>query len=350
MDCIDTGWRNGWQLQASRLLSAHRTLAATPGTNTDPADLSVRPAVPPDQQEANELVLAAAAELQNPHPEIARIKGRLARERSLTSALRVDVARLSVATGTAERNAEALALELVDVRGRLEAELDASIQEKNYIAELLLEKSHALDDARNRVGFLEAALAAAENECQRLTTEAARAAENQDARCADLARREQEARAQASSTEERLTLALAAAERTIAAAKHTHANAASHIARLEHDLAAQRHRVAELEQSRKRLSSASDTLMDALQSRDRALARAKTKTAAPSAQRDNCANQASLITSVEDDRESRDLASVAAKSGTREQWGELLAQLTRLTKLRCQEPSPMSLLASTITF
>jgi Tfp pilus assembly protein FimV len=136
----------------------------------------------------------------------------------------------------------------------------------------------------------------------------------------------------------------------IAAAKQAYADAARAIARLGNDLAAQQNRVAELEQSRARLASTSQTLMDALQSRDRALARAKTKIAALGEQRDNCSNPAPAIASNDGGRASAELVtSVAAKSGTREQWTELLAQLTRLMKLKYRAPSPLSLLASTIS-
>jgi uncharacterized coiled-coil protein SlyX len=419
MDCIDTGWRNGWLLQANRLLNSHMVFTGSAQPN-----LVVAPQREPSPGDGQPSV--AGAELQEALETTARLRRRLSQQRELSLTQRKDVSRLSEAAAVAEQQADALAQELADVRDQLGAELDSTVKEKDYIAELLLEKSSALDDACNRVGFLEGAVAAAETECTRLTAEMAKAAEREEAHAAACTRREHEAFAQVAEAHERLaraqqhiaeltaknTAALEiiaagrhisaaavtksaeleqdliaqrereqeaallaatvaerlanaeqelreltakndAAERRIAAANLARANTAIENGKLETELAAQQARIAELEQAHAKLASKIETLTDALTDRDRSLAQAKAKIealaklalapvkAAPPAAVKNSAKDAPR----------RSTARADGKARTREQWAELLAQLDQLMSLKRQaQPSPTSLLASTISF
>jgi len=359
MDCIDTGRRNGWLRQATGLLNAHVIFA---GSTHPPADNSSPGNLPPTngKQGEPELVSVAGAELQEAWETTARLRRRLSEQRELSLAHRNEVARHSEAAELAGQRADALAQELADVRDRLGAELDSTVKEKNYIAELLLEKSRALDNSPDRVAFLEAALSAAETECGRLTADAAKAIEREEAHVVARTRREHQAFAQVTDARERLARAQqeirelttknTAAEETIAADRLARADAVKKCVRLEQDLAAQRARIAEPDQAHGRLTGAPQTPMNALNGRDRSSAPAKA-TIEAFTKLDHGRSSAALPAAATDEPcLSTDLGGGKAK--TREQWAELLQQLSRLISLKRQgqRQSPASLLVSTISY
>jgi len=399
MDCIDTGWRNGWQLQANRLLKAHVMLPVSPDPGLEaalPHKLS-----PSDcQEEEPEPVFAAGTRSQDALETIARLRGRLSRQRELSQALSDEVARLSAIAEAAEHRADVLAQEFTEVRDRLGAELDSTLQEKNYIAELLLEKSCALDDARNRLGFLEAALSGAETECKALTAETANAVEKQAAHSVDCKRREHEAFAQVADAQQRLARAQqeiheltaknTGAEEVIAAVRNACADAVDKTARLEQDLAAYRAREREatmqaavaaerLARAERELSSlaakndaaerriaaaslarANAAIENSKLEKELAMQRARVAELEQARARPSSAlrtlmaarngRDRSLARGKDDQHLSTDLGS--RKVRTREQWTELLQQLNQLMSLKRQEPqqSPALLLANTISY
>ncbi len=361
MDCIDidTGRRNGWLRQATGLLNAHVIFAGSahpPPDSSSPGNLS--PTEGPEEEP--ELVSVAGAEFQEARETIAGLRRRLSQQRELSLAHRNEVVRHSEAAEIAEQRADALAQELADVRDRLGAELDSIVKEKNYIAELLLEKSRAFDNARDRVAFLEAALSAAETECGRVTADAAKAIEREEAHVAACTHGEHQALAQVTDVHERLARAQqeirklttknTTAEETIATGRLAHADAVKKCARLEQDLAAQRARIAELEQAHGRLTGAPQTPTNALNGRDRSLALAKATIEAFTKLDHDRSNAALPAPGQDDPCLSTGLA--GAKTKTREQWAELLQQLSQLVSLKRQgqRQSPTSFLASTITY
>jgi hypothetical protein len=385
MDSIDTGWRNGWELQARRLLATHRISAAPPNSAVD--GLSARRLARPDKQKTEIAIMPAA----NPEPEgSVRLRRRLMEQCQLSRTLNDKVAWLSMIGEAAELRAQALARELAEVRDRLEAELDSVLREKTIVAELLLEKSRALDSARGRVEFLEIELSGAETACEQLTAELAGRSEREEARAAESERREQETFARLTDTQQRLRRAQAeifegAADRgaqhredlsarrsrkpeatmraSVAAERLAHAEqelnvlrASNEIAKrrittielaraslaiknskLERDLAAQAARIGQLEQSGANLGNALQTLLDAHSGPHHSPEFAKAAVAAPADSDRVASNKTPVIVVKREVPYPVDLAD--HKPRTREQWVELLWQLNQLVSLKRREPS-----------
>jgi chromosome segregation ATPase len=161
-------------------------------------------------------------------------------------------------------------------RDRLQKKLDSATGEIARLSRTATEKDQALADARTRVEYLQAALAAAEAECGRQTGEAAKAREKHQAEAARAITAEKllaEAR-------ERLLARLI--EIDAVRQRVAHANAVTNAAydrqrQLEDALCLQQSKFEELERSQSKLAEATKVLMQRFRDRERALAVANEK-------------------------------------------------------------------------
>ncbi len=165
---------------------------------------------------------------------------------------------------------------------RLQQKLVAATNENTRLALAATERERALADARTRVEYLQAALAAAELECTRIAQEASGAREKQHAATAALKARLDEMSGRAATAEKHLA---EARERLLARlieidavrARVAQADAAAGAAydrqcQLEDALCLQQSRYEELERSQTTLAGATKALLQRFRDRDRALA------------------------------------------------------------------------------
>jgi chromosome segregation ATPase len=161
-------------------------------------------------------------------------------------------------------------------RDRLQKKLDSATGEIARLSRTATEKDQALADARTRVEYLQAALAAAEAECGRQTGEAAKAREKHQAEAARAITAEKllaEAR-------ERLLariIEIDAVRQRVAQANAVTNAAYDRQRQLEDALCLQQSKFEELERSQSKLAEATKVLMQRFRDRERALAVAKEK-------------------------------------------------------------------------
>jgi predicted nuclease with TOPRIM domain len=184
--------------------------------------------------------------------------------------------KLSAAGESASKLTESQQNELRVARDRLQKKLDSAIGETARLSRTATESNQALADARTRVEYLQAALAAAEAECGRQTGEAAKAREKHQAEAARAATAEKllaEAR-------ERLLariIEIDAVRQRVAEANAVTNAAYDRQRQLEDALCLQQSQFEELERSQSKLAEATKVLMQRFRDRERALAVAKEK-------------------------------------------------------------------------
>jgi hypothetical protein len=177
---------------------------------------------------------------------------------------------------TAEKTAEPVQNELRAARDRLQEKLDSVTKENARLSRAATERDRALADARTRIEYLQAALAAAEAECGRQTGEAAKARENQQAETS----RAITAEKLLAETRERLLariIEIDAVRRRVAQANAVADAAYDRHRQLEDALCLQQSQFEELERSQTKLAEATKLLLQRFRDRERALVVAKEK-------------------------------------------------------------------------
>ncbi len=169
--------QNGWRHQAAGLVTAHTALGTTAMAAVEQGKpLLKRNKAAPQASDVEfdfklgERKIGVANELEDARAEIARLEQRLLQEMGATRALNERAQTLTATAAAADKRAEGLQSELDAARARLQANVDLA-SENSRVSRSLTEKDAALDDARTRIKFLEAALTAAEAECTRLAAE-----------------------------------------------------------------------------------------------------------------------------------------------------------------------------------
>jgi predicted nuclease with TOPRIM domain len=163
--------------------------------------------------------------------------------------------------------------ELPKASDHLHQKLAAAVMENARLARTTAERERALADARTRIEYLEAALAAAELECSRLAGEASGAREKQTAETS------RAITAEKLLAEERQRLLARIIEIDGARKRAAQADAAASAAydrqcQLEDALCLQQHQFEELERSQTTLAQATKALLHRFRDRERALAAA----------------------------------------------------------------------------
>ena len=176
----------------------------------------------------------------------------------------------------AEKTAESVQNELRAARDRLQGKLDSVSKENTRLSRAANERDRALADARTRVEYLEAALAAAEAECGRQTGEAANAREKHQAQTS------RAITAEKLLAEARERLLARIIEIDAVRQRVTQANAVSNAAydrqrQLEDALCLQQSQFEELERSQSKLAEATKLLLQRFRDRERALVVAEEK-------------------------------------------------------------------------
>jgi chromosome segregation ATPase len=172
----ERGRQNGWLNQATGLVASHSALATTAVTVAERGGPLLKRrklalVAPPDQtappSEAIEIELAR--ELDAARAEITGLQRRVSIEATAARALRERVQTSAAATAAAEqrvqgleKRAQGLETEAGAVRNDLQEKLDAATAENAHLFGRFTERGLALDDAQERIKFLEAALAATE--------------------------------------------------------------------------------------------------------------------------------------------------------------------------------------------
>jgi hypothetical protein len=177
---------------------------------------------------------------------------------------------------TAAKTAESVQNELGAARDRLQGKLDLVTKENARLSRAATERDRALADARTRVEYLQAALAAAETECGRQTVEAVQAREKHQAETSRAITAEKllaEAR-------ERLLARLIeidAVRQRVAQAYAVAGAAYDRQRQLEDALCLQQSRFEELDRSQSKLAEATKLLLQRFRDRERALVAANEK-------------------------------------------------------------------------
>jgi chromosome segregation ATPase len=184
--------------------------------------------------------------------------------------------KLSAAAERTSKLGESQQNELRVARDRLQKKLDSATSENVRLARAAAEKDKALADARTRVEYLQAALAAAEAECGRQTSEAAKA---RDKHQAETARAITAEKLLAEARERLLAriIEIDAVRQRVAEANAVTNAAYDRQRQLEDALCLQQSRFEELERSQSKLAEATKVLMQRFRDRDRALGVAKDK-------------------------------------------------------------------------
>jgi predicted nuclease with TOPRIM domain len=184
--------------------------------------------------------------------------------------------KLSAAGEGASKNAESQQNELRAARDRLQKKLDTATSENARLSRAATEKDRALADARTRVEYLGAALAAAEAECGRLKGEAAGAHEKHQSE----ASRAITAEKLLAEARERLLariIEIDAVRQRVAQANAVTNAAYDRQRQLEDALCLQQSQFEELERSQSKLAEATKALLQRFRDRERALVAAKEK-------------------------------------------------------------------------
>jgi DNA repair exonuclease SbcCD ATPase subunit len=184
--------------------------------------------------------------------------------------------RLSSAAEGAAKLTESQQSELRVARDRVQKKLDTATSENARLSRAATEKDRVLADARTRVEYLEAALAAAEAECRRLTADAAKARGKHQAETSRAITAEKllaEAR-------ERLLariIEIDAVRQRVAQANAVTNAAYDRQRQLEDALCLQQTQFEELERSQSKLAEATKVLLQRFRDRERAFVVAEKK-------------------------------------------------------------------------
>jgi hypothetical protein len=261
------------------------TSAAAPGPRR-PAAASAGAARPAEKASNQLQTETAAAALQKRSDRLAAENAHLSqklaeRERALADAhARIKSLEQKLAAAgegaakpsekPSDKPSESEQSELRVARERLQKKLETATAENARLARVATERDRVLADARTRVEYLEAALAAAEAECGRLKGEAAGAREKHQAETS------RAVTAEKLLAEARVRLLARIIEIDAVRQRVAQANAASGAAydrqyQLEDALCLQHKRFEELERSQLKLAEATKVLLQRFRDRERAL-------------------------------------------------------------------------------
>jgi DNA repair exonuclease SbcCD ATPase subunit len=168
MALADRGRRNGWHHQATSLVSSHSALGTTAKALVDRSGplLRRRPLLEAQDQEVDsaskEIGIELARKLDEARAEIARLELRLSHDAAAAQELRAQIKASAAATEAADQRAAGLAREIAAARGGLQENIDLLTAENARLLQGHAERGMALDDAQDKIKFLENALAAAE--------------------------------------------------------------------------------------------------------------------------------------------------------------------------------------------
>lgn len=168
MALADRGRRNGWHHQATSLVSSHSALGTTAKALVDRSGplLRRRPLLEAPDQEVDsaseEIGIELARKLDEARAEIARLELRLSHDAAAAQELRAQIKASAAATEAADQRAAGLAREIAAARGGLQENIDLLTAENARLLQGHAERGMALDDAQDKIKFLETALAAAE--------------------------------------------------------------------------------------------------------------------------------------------------------------------------------------------
>ncbi len=168
MALADRGRRNGWHHQATSLVSSHSALGTTAKAIVDRSGplLRRRPLREGQEQEfgsaAVEIGLELARTLDEARAEIARLELRLSHDAAAAQDLRAQIKASAAAAEVADLRAAGLERKIGVARGELQENIDLLTAENARLLQGHAERGMALDDAQDKIKFLENALAAAE--------------------------------------------------------------------------------------------------------------------------------------------------------------------------------------------
>jgi DNA repair exonuclease SbcCD ATPase subunit len=168
MALADRGRRNGWHHQATSLVSSHSALGTTAKALVDRSGplLRRRPLLEVQDQEVDsaseEIGIELARKLDEARAEIARLELRLSHDAAAAQELRAQIKASAAATEAADQRAAGLAREIAAARGGLQENIDLLTAENARLLQGHAERGMSLDDAQDKIKFLENALAAAE--------------------------------------------------------------------------------------------------------------------------------------------------------------------------------------------
>ena len=184
--------------------------------------------------------------------------------------------RLSSAAEGAAKLTESQQSELRVARDRVQKKLDTATSENARLSRAATEKDRVLADARTRVEYLEAALAAAEAECGRLTADAAKA---RDKHQAETSRAITAEKLLAEARERLLAriIEIDAVRQRVAQANAVTNAAYDRQRQLEDALCLQQTQFEELERSQSKLAEATKVLLQRFRDRERAFVVAEKK-------------------------------------------------------------------------
>jgi hypothetical protein len=168
MAFAERGRRNAWHHQATSLVSSHSALRTTAKAIVDRSTplLRRRASLEVQGQEFGQgseaIGIELARKLDEARAEIARLELRLSYDAAAAQELREQIQASAAATETADQRAAGLERESATVRDGLQDKIDLLTAENARLLQGHAERGMALDDAQDKIKFLEAALAAAE--------------------------------------------------------------------------------------------------------------------------------------------------------------------------------------------
>jgi chromosome segregation ATPase len=378
MALSDKARGNGWLEQASRLAVTHGTWGVTPIATAKRAQSSPASAETDFDAAANSREIELADELELTRASLAGLERRLAQETAAkqTRDEQFETADARIAELENELAAAHDELALRDNENQsLRTSLDLTMVENASLTERLAKSDAAQHSTGSQLEYLQTALATAETECARLSSEARdsriEASTLSDVLATMTSRAETAERLLADARECLLAriAELAVTERKLADATAARRDAGSELVQLQDLLRLKQFQINELEQSRLKLIAATNTLLKTFQSRDAALVHADEEIKVLNARIVQLEAQiVQLEAQVRQANKRRQTAKAAVQAHQtvvlpaaddagekiRKKWAELARELAKLAKLKPQLATPIqagpSLLASTITF
>jgi chromosome segregation ATPase len=363
---------NGWLDQAARLAVTHSTPIAK---RTQPSLAVVESEF---DAAADNREIELADELESTRARAAGLERRLAQETAAKHTLNEQFEAADARIVELENELAAAHDELAlrdNENQSLRTSLDLAMAENAGLTERLAKGDAAQHSTGSQLEFLQSALATAETECTRLSSEA------RDSRIeaitlndvlARMTSRADVAERLLADARECLAARIAentATERSLADATAARSEVANEIRQLQDLLRLKQCQINELEQSRLQLIAATNTLLKTFQNRDAALVHADDEIKVLNARVVELEAQiAQLEAQVRQANSRREPAKAHAQSQQtvilpsaddagdkiRKKWAELARELAKLAKLKPQLMAPnqagSSLLASTITF